>query len=88
MATTETRAKPARIETEAAVGFTITEEARIRNDVRADYDRAQGRETREGLLEKYVDEDVLIIGTHFATPTAGHVKSLGEGRYWLDVGSA
>ncbi|MGK0259810.1 MAG: glyoxylase-like metal-dependent hydrolase (beta-lactamase superfamily II), partial [Candidatus Azotimanducaceae bacterium] len=37
----------------------------------ADYDQQQGRSTREGLLEKYVDGDVLIIGTHFATPTAG-----------------
>ena len=33
-----------------------------------------------------VDQDVLIIGTHFATPTAGHVKALDTGGYWLDVG--
>ena len=52
----------------------------------ADYDQAQGKDTREGLLEKYVDQDVLIIGTHFATPTAGHVKHLGSGGFWLDVG--
>ena len=29
---------------------------------------------------------ILIIGTHFATPTAGHVKHHPEGGYWLDVG--
>lgn len=52
----------------------------------ADSDQAQGQKTRETLLEKYVDTDVLIIGTHFATPTAGHVKRLAEGSYWLDVG--
>jgi glyoxylase-like metal-dependent hydrolase (beta-lactamase superfamily II) len=52
----------------------------------ADYDQAQGEVTRVGLLEKYVDQDILIIGTHFATPTAGHIKHLEDGGYWLDVG--
>lgn len=53
----------------------------------ADSDQAEGQKTREDLLAKYVDSDVLIIGTHFATPTAGHVKKLSEGSYWLDVGA-
>ncbi len=52
----------------------------------ADYDQAQGQTTREDLCEKYVDQDVLIIGTHFATPTAGHIKRHDGGGYWLDVG--
>jgi len=39
----------------------------------ADYDRDMGRATRESLLAKYADGPVLVIGTHFATPTAGHV---------------
>ena len=52
----------------------------------ADFDQAVGRQTREGLLERYVDQDILIIGTHFATPTAGHIKHLKGGGYWLDVG--
>jgi glyoxylase-like metal-dependent hydrolase (beta-lactamase superfamily II) len=39
----------------------------------ADYDRGMGRATREALLAKYADGPVLVIGTHFATPTAGHV---------------
>ena len=52
----------------------------------ADYDRAQGRSTRESMLAKYADSDVLVIGTHFATPTAGYVKHLESGGYWLDVG--
>ena len=51
----------------------------------ADYDQAQGQETRENLLQTYVDTDVLIIGTHFATPTAGYIKTLKTGGYWLDV---
>ncbi len=53
----------------------------------ADYDQGQGRTTREDLLERYVDTDVLIIGTHFATPTAGHVKHHDGGGFWLDTGS-
>lgn len=52
----------------------------------ADYDQVAGRRTREALLERYVDTDVLIIGTHFATPTAGYVKPFPDGGYWLDVG--
>ncbi|MFK7914868.1 MAG: MBL fold metallo-hydrolase [Pseudomonadales bacterium] len=53
----------------------------------ADYDSAQGQDTRESLLAKYVNTDVLIIGTHFATPTAGHVKTREAGGYWLDCAS-
>ena len=51
----------------------------------ADTDQAQGLETRESLLERMVDTDVLVIGTHFATPTAGHVKRREGGGYWLEV---
>ena len=51
----------------------------------ADYDQDQARTTREALLEDYADKPVLVIGTHFATPTAGHVKRLPVSGYWLDV---
>ena len=51
----------------------------------ADVDQAQGQKTRESLLERYVDNEILIIGTHFATPTAGRVKHLEGGGYFLDV---
>ncbi|MBL6814530.1 MAG: MBL fold metallo-hydrolase [Pseudomonadales bacterium] len=51
----------------------------------ADVDQAQGLQTRETLLQRYVDDDILIIGTHFATPTAGHIKHLEAGGYYLDV---
>jgi hypothetical protein len=44
--------------------------------------------TREALLEDYADQSTLVIGTHFSTPTAGHVKRRKEGGYWLDVGSS
>lgn len=55
----------------------------------ADYDQQASTATRQHLMDTYADEDVLIIGTHFATPTAGHLKSANTGdgkRYWLDVG--
>ena len=51
----------------------------------ADVDQAQGLQTRETLLQRYVDQDILIIGTHFATPSAGHIKHLEVGGYYLDV---
>lgn len=51
----------------------------------ADYDKDQGRTTREEFLERFVETDVLIIGTHFATPTAGYIRHYSEGGYWLDV---
>ena len=51
----------------------------------ADSDQAQGRETRESLLERMAGTDVLMIGTHFATPTAGHVKRREGGGYWLET---
>lgn len=52
----------------------------------ADFDQAASTATRHQLMSKYADEDILIIGTHFATPTAGYLKSNGES-YWLDVGA-
>lgn len=51
----------------------------------ADYDQQAAKKTRESLMQKYADKDILIIGTHFAAPTAGHLKSRGDG-YWLDIG--
>ena len=51
-----------------------------------DYDSKLGQITRERLLDDYADKDILVIGTHFATPTAGHIKRLEAGGYWLDVG--
>ena len=51
----------------------------------ADFDRQQGRKTREALLARYVDDDILVIGTHFATPTAGHIRHRPEGAYWFEA---
>ncbi|MEX1035158.1 MAG: MBL fold metallo-hydrolase, partial [Sneathiella sp.] len=49
----------------------------------ADTDKEAARITREGFLKKYSNSDTLIIGTHFAGPTAGHLKTQENGDYWL-----
>ncbi len=49
-----------------------------------DYDAEQARATRVAFLQRYADTPVLIIGTHFAGPTAGHIVRDG-GAYRLDV---
>ena len=53
----------------------------------ADYDQSEARRTREGLLADLSESATLVIGTHFATPTAGHVRPRSEGGYWFDVGA-
>ena len=50
-----------------------------------DADAAAAQKTREAFLKKYSNSDTLIIGTHFATPTAGHLKKKESGEYWLKV---
>lgn len=40
---------------------------------RVDADRAQSSRTRHDFYARYADRPVLIIGTHFTTPTAGHI---------------
>jgi glyoxylase-like metal-dependent hydrolase (beta-lactamase superfamily II) len=44
----------------------------------ADTDSTAARATREKLLDQYADTPVLVIGTHFATPTAGHIRRDGK----------
>ena len=51
----------------------------------ADWDPAQSAATRRAFLERYGDTPVLVIGTHFAAPTAGTV--VRDGDAWrLDCG--
>ena len=44
----------------------------------ADVDGALAFETRKDFLESYADTPVLILGTHFASPTAGHIVRDGD----------
>jgi len=50
----------------------------------ADYDQDAARVTRKEMLTRYADRPVLVIGTHFAAPTAGHVVRDGDA-FRLDV---
>jgi glyoxylase-like metal-dependent hydrolase (beta-lactamase superfamily II) len=50
----------------------------------ADWNGEMGEATRRSFLDRYADRPVLVIGTHFATPTAGHLVRDGD-TYRLDV---
>jgi glyoxylase-like metal-dependent hydrolase (beta-lactamase superfamily II) len=44
-----------------------------------DSDPELARRTRREFLQRYADQPVLVFGTHFATPSAGHVTKDGAG---------
>ncbi len=44
----------------------------------ADYDREAALGTRREFLARYADRAVLVLGTHFATPTAGKIVRDGN----------
>ncbi len=46
---------------------------------RFDSDPELARKTRRAFLERYGDKPVLVLGTHFAPPTAGWLVRRGEG---------
>ena len=50
----------------------------------ADTDRSQAIDTRRKFLDQYADRPVLVIGTHFAGPTAGKFVRDGD-LYRFDV---
>jgi len=50
-----------------------------------DFDRQQALDTRERFLQRFCDEPVLIIGSHFATPAAGRIIADGD-VYRFDTG--
>ena len=43
-----------------------------------DTDKAASEVTRRKLLEDAADQPILVIGTHFAAPTAGHILRDGD----------
>jgi glyoxylase-like metal-dependent hydrolase (beta-lactamase superfamily II) len=49
-----------------------------------DSDAAWAERTRREFLDRYADTDVLVIGTHFPDPVAGHVRRDGD-TYRFDV---
>ena len=48
-----------------------------------DMDKHAGRATRMAFVEKYADSGVLVIGAHFAEPTAGHMVRDAAGEVWF-----
>lgn len=53
---------------------------------RFDMDPQAGRATRIGFVDKYKDSGVLVIGAHFADPTAGWIRTEGDGTRFFGVG--
>ena len=49
-----------------------------------DFDPVQSEATRRAVFDRLADTPMLVIGTHFATPTAGHIRREGDA-YRLDV---
>jgi glyoxylase-like metal-dependent hydrolase (beta-lactamase superfamily II) len=49
-----------------------------------DHDIDRAIEVRRALRERYGERDALIIGTHFASPTAGYVRKGPEG-WWFEA---
>jgi len=43
-------------------------------DNKFDYDGARAKKTRRAFCERYADSGVLVLGTHFATPSAGRIR--------------
>ncbi|HLW71430.1 MAG TPA: MBL fold metallo-hydrolase [Candidatus Binataceae bacterium] len=43
-----------------------------------DVDQAQAKKTRRAFCERYADTGTIVLGTHFATPTAGKIVKQGD----------
>lgn len=50
---------------------------------RFDSDPEQSSATRRALLQRFVDSEALVLGTHFAPPTGGRLRQ-GAERAWFD----
>ncbi len=45
-----------------------------------DSDQRLSAQTRHGFVASHADSDILVLGTHFATPSAGYIVSATGGR--------
>ncbi|MEZ5236226.1 MAG: MBL fold metallo-hydrolase [Acidimicrobiales bacterium] len=50
-----------------------------------DTDQTMSRASRRAAFARWAESGALVIGTHFADPTAGRMVAVGEGKYRLDV---
>lgn len=53
----------------------------------ADSDSNAAAATRKEVAAQYADGNTLVIGTHYAAPTSGHIKSRGDGHIFKASGS-
>jgi len=53
----------------------------------ADTDSKAAAATRRRLLEEHADRPLLVIGTHYPAPTAGHLVTHGRGHAFRALGS-
>jgi glyoxylase-like metal-dependent hydrolase (beta-lactamase superfamily II) len=44
-----------------------------------DSDKSAASATRKAMIKDWADRPILVIGTHFAAPTAGHIRKDGAG---------
>ena len=44
-----------------------------------DFDKKRALATRLAFIDSHVDQDVLVLGTHFTTPAGGHIVRDKEG---------
>lgn len=51
-----------------------------------DWDSDRSTATRRELLDEHADSDLLILGTHFAPPTAGHFRRDDRGVWFRSLG--
>lgn len=49
-------------------------------EVRFDMDKSRGAQTRAEFVQRFGDAPTLVIGSHFAEPTAGHI--VRDGQSW------
>jgi glyoxylase-like metal-dependent hydrolase (beta-lactamase superfamily II) len=54
---------------------------------RFDLDKEAGRDTRVGFVERYSDSGVLVIGSHFAEPSAGYIRGKGADCKFVGLGT-
>lgn len=49
-----------------------------------DWDSKQSSDTRRRIVDGYANTDALVLGIHFAPPTAGHIRQAGD-RVWFQA---
>ncbi len=58
--------------------------ARPQWSARVDADKKTAMETRHRLIAEWTSRPMLVIGTHFTTPTAGRVRRDEDGGHWFE----